>query len=128
MTESQASGFHTTPLLALPRETPTGTLPVLSEIAGERIAQLARGYTLEHDDHHGPEAWLALLIDHHVTADAQVGGSGVLLDPAEYRRRMLIIATLAVAAIEALDRAEAGLLLTSGAPLSPSVAVRGGAS
>lgn len=115
------------PLLALPRETPTTAVPVLAEIAAERVAQVARGYDAAHDDAVRPGDWLGKLVDHHVTADAQIGGTGVLLDPAEYRRQMLVMATLAVAAIEALDAAQAGVSAT-GAPLSPTTALEGGAA
>jgi hypothetical protein len=74
---------------------------VLAEVAQERMAQDAEWGGPEHDDMHGPHAWVEFI-------DARCDKAFIHSDSnAEYRRRMIQIAALAVAAVESLDRSKA---------------------
>lgn len=77
------------------------TRDVLEEIARERHNQDVQWGGLEHDDQHDPAEWLQF-IDKQVynARDACQHGTSDA-----YRSRLLKIAALAVAAVEAVDRA-----------------------
>ncbi|MCC6419517.1 MAG: hypothetical protein IT429_14890 [Gemmataceae bacterium] len=74
---------------------------VLAEVREERQQQDARWGGPEHDDRHSPWDWVAITV-RHLGLAAEDGGQGV--DPVRYRRQMIRVAALAVAAVEALDR------------------------
>lgn len=70
---------------------------VLRDVAQERIKQVNRGYTTEHDIDHGPTGLIQLAEDYAYDAAHSIGG-------AENRRPTLIAAIgLLVAAVEVLD-------------------------
>jgi hypothetical protein len=80
---------------------PDHTAEILNEIAGERVAQIEKGYDPEHDDalSVGRLIELAESRSHRRNHD----------NPGYYSRAHLIeAAALMVAAIEVLDRSEAG--------------------
>ena len=70
---------------------------ILKEIVAERVNQDRKWGGPEHDDEHRPEEWAAFIVDHAAKA-------GIHEDPREFRRRMVRVAALAVAAIESRDR------------------------
>ena len=67
---------------------------VYEEIAAERAAQDAKWGGPAHDDTHFASDWIGYIIDHARRAFA-VGG---------FRRQMIRVAALAVAAVESHDR------------------------
>lgn len=70
-------------------------LPVLFDIVCERGNQVAE-FPAAKDDALTPPEWIARLAKHL--------GRAVTLDPAAYRREIVVVAALAVAALEAHDR------------------------
>ena len=70
---------------------------VLAEVARERHRQDQKWGGPTHDDQHDPSDWLEYI--HNKKEKAH----GAETD-AEYRKRMIQIAALAVAAVESLDR------------------------
>lgn len=79
---------------------------IIDDIAWERTRQDERWGGPAHDDEHAPFDWLTY-IDTYVTkvvVDDGVIAEGGLVDPEQYRRRLVQIAALAVAALESLDR------------------------
>lgn len=74
---------------------------IYGEITTERMAQDALGYGPEHDDHHTSFEWVAL-IARHAGLGIEEGARGV--DAVRFRRQMVRVAALAVAAVESLDR------------------------
>lgn len=74
---------------------------VLQDIVAERSAQDVQWGGPTHDDRHAPEEWLEYIEKQLDYANALIGMSEG--DP-EYRERLVKIAALAVAAIQALDR------------------------
>jgi len=79
------------------------TDPHMREVALERYAQDEKWGGEENDDKNTFQGWFCF-IDGKLekAADAVVSINGS--DPAEYRRRMVQVAALAVAAVESLDR------------------------
>lgn len=78
--------------------------PVLEAILAERIRQNRQWGGPAHDDGHAPQDWTHLLTDHA----ARLGHwavEGNFVAAADYRQRLVKIAALAVAAIQAHDRA-----------------------
>jgi hypothetical protein len=71
------------------------TVAVLIEIADERVGQHSE-YGEEGDDHLNPAEWVARLVKHV--------GRAVTLDPAVFRRQLVRVAAICVAAIESHDR------------------------
>lgn len=94
--------MHETTLMALPHDTPLSTIPILDEIARERIAQVARGYDQAHDDALGRTDWTLLAADRFYRADE---AAHFEKEAPIYRRELVVAAALAVAALEAHDRA-----------------------
>jgi hypothetical protein len=93
---------------------------VYDEIRAEREAQDAEWGGPDHDDHHTPIEWVGFIVRHTVKA---VGGAVQFLDESHmwtahlvvsvsttplFRRQMVRVAALAVAAIESSDRHKAG--------------------
>ncbi|MBF6588896.1 MAG: hypothetical protein IVW57_00010 [Ktedonobacterales bacterium] len=81
---------------------------VLAEIAAERQRQPARGWTVEHDRGHDAEEWIAIIAGYldraagvSASAPAAVGRPAALL---LWRRRLIQVAALCVAAVESYDR------------------------
>lgn len=72
----------------------------LNEVADERARQDAQWGGPAHDDGHGPSDWRGLLGE-HVGRLVVVHGQA----SADYRERLVKIAAIAVAAVEAHDRA-----------------------
>lgn len=68
------------------------------EIAEERERQDAKWGGADHDDGHAPADWRAFIEKKLAQANAEP------ISPVEYRRRMIQVAALAVAAIESNDR------------------------
>jgi hypothetical protein len=78
---------------------------VLGEVMAERRAQDSEWGGPAHDDAHSEDKWVALLVRHLGLA---VNDGGEAADLARYRRQMVRVAALAVAAVEALDRRKPG--------------------
>lgn len=77
-----------------------GQKVVLEQIASERRRQDRQWGGASHDDDHDPREWLGFIKEHRERAVKVVG------KPDDYRHRLVVIAALAVAAIEALDRSQ----------------------
>lgn len=73
------------------------SVSVYDEIREERARQDEKWGGPEHDDAHGQNDWVCFIDDKLCEADHTD-------DDADYRRRLIQIAALAVAAIESLDR------------------------
>lgn len=73
---------------------------VLGDIVDERGRQDSKWGGPEHDDEHLPGAWCGLIQDYAGWARVMAG----MDSPDKYRRRMVQVAALAVAAIESHDR------------------------
>lgn len=75
---------------------------VFAEIAAERVRQDEQWGGPEHDDTHGPADWMHFIDKQTVAGvfDVELGEE----KPGSYRRRLVKIAALAVAAIESHDR------------------------
>lgn len=69
---------------------------ILDEVGCERVRQIAKGWTLEHDDEHGTDHVAGLI-------QQRLGPNG----PASAGQAFLEIAALAVAGLESLKRKEA---------------------
>lgn len=80
-------------------------LRILREVSEERNEQVrAHGWTEEIDDHHTIPEWVALITRH---AGLAVDDGDPAASPAHrFRRQMVRVAALAVAALEAADRRE----------------------
>ena len=76
---------------------------VYHAIQTERENQRAEGYTEAHDDAHPLTTWVALLARH--AGLAMDDGGCVSVE--RFRRQMIRVAAVAVAAAEALDRQQA---------------------
>lgn len=90
------------------------TALILGEIAAERMRQEVKwaesgpphyGRWGAHDDQHGPRDWSSFIVEHLGRA-VRAAEHGDLVGHRDdsYRQRMVSVAALAVAAIEALDR------------------------
>lgn len=77
------------------------TIRIGAQIAGERERQNDKWGGPSHDLQHGPRDWAAFITEH-------LGKALSAKRPEEYRRRMLQVAALSVAAIETLDRQQGG--------------------
>ncbi len=73
---------------------------IFSEITQERDAQDVLYGGAAHDDRHGPFTWIALLT-RHLGLAVDDGGND---SQERFRRQMLRVAALAVAALESHDR------------------------
>lgn len=73
-----------------------GTKRILVEVEGERDRQNEKWGGPSHDAQHGPRDWAAFITEH-------LGKALDATRPQDYRRRMLQVAALAVAAIETAD-------------------------
>lgn len=74
---------------------------LFGEIATERLVQDSIYGGPEHDDAHTAEKWVALICRH---AGLGIDDGAASLDPVRYRRQLVRVAALAVAALESLDR------------------------
>lgn len=75
---------------------------VYTEIHAERFRQDAKYGGPGHDDEHTPEDWLTFIRTRGLSAENHMRGGRA----DEYRRRLIQIAALAVAAAESWDRRE----------------------
>jgi hypothetical protein len=83
------------------RHEPGAMWGVYADILGERMAQDRKWGGPRHDDQHDASEWVGFIVDRASMADeAESGEKG----DAEYRKRMVQIAALAVAAVESMDR------------------------
>lgn len=74
---------------------------VLLEFARERERQrVQEGYAPEHDDQHDATHWIALV----ATWLGRAGDAALEGDVGRYRRRLVQVGALALAAVETLDR------------------------
>lgn len=73
---------------------------ILDEVRQERALQDRLFGGADHDDRHMPNEWIAILTRHLGLA----AGDAADIDPARFRRQMVRIAALGVAAVEAMDR------------------------
>jgi len=93
-----------------PSETPEDAPTVYDDVRAERERQNAKWGGPRHDDRHGAGDWFSYLHGHLEKAEAACaedeGYNGGLRieDGAEYRRRIIEVAALAVAAVETFDR------------------------
>ena len=81
-----------------PRPPDVAQQVVLNQIIAERRRQDSQWGGAGHDDEHGPSDWLGFLKEHRDRAAKTVKDSDA------YRHRLVVIAALAVAAIESHDR------------------------
>src|SRR5690349_17719884 len=72
---------------------------ILSEIITERQCQDAM-WGPDHDDAHSPADWAGILVRHLGLAM----GDGASVDPERFRKQLVRVAAVAVAAVEAIDR------------------------
>lgn len=72
--------------------------PLYKEIEAERLGQDTEHGGPDHDDQHSPADWESFIKDHLKRAMTSVR------DATEYRKRLICVAALAVAAIEVHDR------------------------
>lgn len=79
------------------------TAYVLAEVAEERDRQDAKWGGPTHDDTHSPADFCAFIREHESRAEAALRGEPVR-EFDDYRRQMLCVAGLAVAALEQWDR------------------------
>lgn len=82
---------------------PSRTFGVLHEILDEREHQDAKWGGPTHDDTHSPADFCRFIREHEVRAEQALGGEPVR-EFDDFRRQMLRVAALAVAAIESWDR------------------------
>ncbi len=73
---------------------------VVNEIMGERARQDEKWGGPEHDDLHNPEDWCNYIIDYATWAKQMAAYHSF----DKYRRRMIQVAALAVAACDSFDR------------------------
>lgn len=73
---------------------------ILGEVATERDRQDAKWGGPDHDDQHTAGAWLSFIEGKTFLA----GRALRLYSPDQYRKRLIHIAALAVAAVESMDR------------------------
>ena len=76
------------------------TEAILREIQTERMAQDSLWGGPAHDDKHAPAEWLSIIVRHLGLA----AGDCAEIDPERYRRQLVRVAAVAVAAAEAHDR------------------------
>ena len=73
---------------------------IFDEIAAERVAQDKKWGGAEHDDRHLPRDWLYFITKHAVAALVDGQGFSVI----HWRRQMVRVAALAIAAAESAER------------------------
>lgn len=95
---------------------PSPRAGVYAEIDAERRRQDAEFGGPSRDNQHGPETWVSLAARQLGLAASQdsTTAGGRHPDPAHFRRKMLTLAAVAVAAIEACDRAAPALAKHAG--------------
>lgn len=81
----------------------TRTAYVLAEVAEERDRQDAKWGGPTHDDTHSPADFCSFIREHEARAEAALKGLPIR-EFDDYRRQMLRVAALAVAALEQWDR------------------------
>jgi hypothetical protein len=88
----------------LPRDTSIRreTSDVLGEVARERVAQDEKWGGPTHDFIHSPADWNRYIREHEVRAEQALAGEPIR-DTDTWRRQMIRVAALAVAAVEAYD-------------------------
>ncbi len=79
-------------------------LVICEQLVTERDEQDMQWGGPEHDDEHTRREWLDFVKEHADRARKAIGRRQQAIDLDEYRRRLVVIAALAVAAIEAHDR------------------------
>ncbi len=79
---------------------------VRDDIQAERERQDAQWGGPEHDDHHTVEDWCSILFDRVERAQSEIEGYYAEVSHQTYRHRLVQVAAVAVAAIEAYDRQE----------------------
>lgn len=85
--------------MGTPYDTYAPLMGTVAEIAHERSCQVEKGFTKAHDDDLPPHEWQDLLVRYvNKVEDAE--------SPDEFRRMLVKVAAIAVAAIEAYDRVE----------------------
>lgn len=98
-----------------PPPCPESRTLVMAEICAERARQDGLWGGAEHDDRHSLERWLVILVRHVGLACWDGSPDDVChksertakYDPARYRRELVEVAAVAVAALEAFDRRRA---------------------
>lgn len=78
---------------------------ILAEIKAERERQDAKWGGAKYDDGHPPEDWVSLLGDRVEKVSIEIE-PWYANRPGEYRRRLIQVAAVAVAAVEAWERQE----------------------
>lgn len=98
-----------------PEPCPEGRAAVLAEVCAERARQDMLYGGAEHDDRHHLSDWLVILVRHCGLAAWDGSPDDVChkteatgkYDPVRYRKELVRVAAVAVAALEAFDRAAA---------------------
>lgn len=99
-------------MLIVPAITSEAQFHIVGEITDERALQDAKWGGAAHDDKHTPYDWHRFIVEHASKAIAVLPAADLRSLPpvaqrayiTEYRRHMIEVAALAVAAIESLDR------------------------
>lgn len=79
-------------------------LVICEQLVEERRVQDRQWGGPDHDDDHTRKEWLGFVEEHATRARKAIGRRREAIDLDEYRRRLVVIAALSVAAIEAHDR------------------------
>lgn len=105
---------------------------IFVEVAAERARQDGLFGGPEHDDAHSATDWVAILVRHVGLAVDDGSPAGICLldnpvaghDPARYRRQMVRVAAVAIAALETFDRKAAAAELQPLAEMAQAMADR----
>lgn len=79
-------------------------LTIFEQLVEERRAQDRQWGGPEHDDEHTRRDWLDFVKEHADRARKVIGSRQQTIDLDEYRRKLVVIGALVIAAIEAHDR------------------------
>jgi len=77
---------------------------IVEQLLAERVSQDQQWGGPDHDDAHTRREWLGFVEEHATRARKAIGRRQQAIDLDEYRRRLVVIAALAIAAIESHDR------------------------
>lgn len=75
---------------------------LFADVAKERVAQILKGYDVDHDDEHSPFEFLQMIRDRITSRN------GFTLTDEEHRKLLIEVAAMALAGIERVDRKAGG--------------------
>lgn len=79
-------------------------LTICGQLVAERERQDQQWGGPDHDDQHTRREWLRFIEEHATRARKAIGRGQRVIDADAYRHRLVVMAALAMAAIEAHDR------------------------